>query len=158
MHSNDETDETRAFNERNGIPSQKEFERLYLNEPMGPNDYNGGLPPVPRGFHSWRELYARALAGLAKHNPAPWHDSFVQIEYNGQLMPPIYNDVAGLRYTEIAHYAAREQAAEDAEAAPFNFMELRMLVNSAMLPKEMMQRLNTMMDAAYRREHPRRKW
>ena len=146
-----------AARERFKDDSLSDFQKEYLNEPAGPNDYNGPLPAVPMGYTSWRQVYAHALQGLARFNPAGWRNAHVIFEGNGaDVRPPKHDAVGGMMYTEIAHYAAREQAAEDAEVAPLDFMELRNILSSGMFPNTgLREKLGKMMEAAYRREFRR---
>lgn len=81
------------------------------------NDYNGPLPKVPTGHKNWREVYARSLAGLAEHNPAPHHSATVIIELNGK-------ERERLSYATLAHYAAREWAAVEQDNPPLTVGQL----------------------------------
>jgi hypothetical protein len=89
---------------------------------MFSSDYTRPLPAVPRGYRNWREVYREALPHIkahAKTRSEPY--GFVNLDQTNRSTPA---DVAGLDVSQVAHYAAREQAEEDLTIGVLGINEL----------------------------------
>lgn len=97
---------------------------------MSYNLYNNDLPTPPPGWPSWRAAYASMLKYMAAYEggmpPLEANAAFVN---NFQRVRSDADEPAAIEvpYWKMAHYAAREQAEEDAKYPPLaigHLMEL----------------------------------
>jgi hypothetical protein len=87
------------------------------------NHYNNDMPVPPRGYADWREVYKVLLRHLSNYEGAlpPWDAEANFIGPEG--------DILSVEYWKAAHYAAREQAEEDASQKQLSTSDWYQLVS-----------------------------
>ena len=95
------------------------------------NQYNNDLPVPPRGHANWRSVYGSMLTFMKSYEGgAPPTDAIARFLHNGKEARIGTDELPILEvpYWKIAHYAAREQAEDDAKIPPIAFHELRLVM------------------------------
>lgn len=75
---------------------------------MSYNRFNNELPVPPHGYADWRAFYLASLEGFSALGDE------MHPEHARVVVPTGNDDLTEIPYWKIAHYAAREQAEENA--------------------------------------------